>query len=181
MKKYEFTREEYEIYCQDYFLNAESEVNYNHFRDSVERGELVKCVNCEKWVDLDWTYEYESDFVCEECKIDGFELWKNIIGAASVIRAYQKNKRIVASVIEYLFGNKVSVHIMTYKIKIFVKRKRFALLTIDCGTQLMQNIVSQLNSNTSFIKVISVIINKEEISYVTIKRKTNYTKQPKAE
>ncbi len=61
---------------------------------------------------------------------------------------------------------------MTYRIKIFVKRKRFALLTIDCETQLMQNIVSQLNSNTSFIKVVSVIINKEEISYVTIKQKT---------
>lgn len=64
---------------------------------------------------------------------------------------------------------------MTYRIKIFVKRKRFALLTIDCGTQLMQSIVSQLNSKTNFIKVISVIINREEIRYVTIKQK-----QPKA-
>lgn len=60
---------------------------------------------------------------------------------------------------------------ITYRIKIFVKRKRFALLTIDCGVELMQNIVSQLNSNTNFIKVISVIINKEEIRYVTIKQK----------
>lgn len=68
----------------------------------------------------------------------------------------------------------------TYKIKIFVKRKRFALLTIECGTELMQNIVSQLNSNTNFIKVVSVIINKEEIRYVTIKQKTNYRKPPKA-
>ena len=65
---------------------------------------------------------------------------------------------------------------MTYKIKIFTKRKRFALLTINCETQLMQNIVSQLNSNTGFIKVVSVIINKEEISYVTIKRKTTKAK-----
>lgn len=68
---------------------------------------------------------------------------------------------------------------MTYKIKIFVKRKRFALLTIDCEIHLMQNIVSQLNSNTSFIKIVSVIINKEEISYVTIKQKTKYTKPRK--
>jgi len=60
---------------------------------------------------------------------------------------------------------------MMYRIKIFVKRKRFALLTIDCGTELMQNIVSQLNSKTNFIKVISVIINREEIRYVTIKQK----------
>jgi len=65
---------------------------------------------------------------------------------------------------------------MIYEIKIFVKRKRFALLTIECETQLMQNIISQLNSNASFIKIVSVIINKEEIRYVTIKRKTNYTK-----
>ena len=69
---------------------------------------------------------------------------------------------------------------MTYKIKIFVKRKRFALLTIDCGTQLMQSIVSQFNSNTKFIKIVSVIINKEEIRYVTIKQKTNYAKPRKA-
>lgn len=72
---------------------------------------------------------------------------------------------------------------ITYRIKIFVKRKRFALLTIDCGAELMQNIVSQLNSKTNFIKVISVIINKEEIHYVTIKQnkqKTNYTKRPRA-
>lgn len=69
---------------------------------------------------------------------------------------------------------------MMYRIKIFVKRKRFALLTIDCGTELMQNIVSQLNSKTNFIKVISVIINREEIRYVTIKQKTKYTKRPKA-
>ncbi len=69
---------------------------------------------------------------------------------------------------------------MTYRIKIFVKRKRFALLTIDCGTELMQNIVSQLNSKTNFIKVISIIINKEEIHYVTIKQKTKHTKRPKA-
>ena len=60
---------------------------------------------------------------------------------------------------------------MTYRIKIFVKRKRFALLTIDCGAELMQNIVSQLNSKTNFIKVISIIINKEEIHYVAIKQK----------
>ena len=66
---------------------------------------------------------------------------------------------------------------MIYEIKIFVKRKRFALLTIECETQLMQNIISQLNSNASFIKIVSVIINKEEIRYVTIKRKTNYTKR----
>lgn len=65
---------------------------------------------------------------------------------------------------------------MTYRIKIFVKRKRFALLTVDCGTQLMQSIVSQLNSKTNFIKVISVIINREEIRYVTIKQKTNKAK-----
>ena len=58
----------------------------------------------------------------------------------------------------------------TYKIKIFVKRKRFALLTIDCETKLMQEIVNQLNSNSQFIKIVSVIINKEEICYVTIKR-----------
>lgn len=69
---------------------------------------------------------------------------------------------------------------ITYRIKIFVKRKRFALLTIDCGTELMQNIVSQLNSKTNFIKIISIIINKEEIHYVTIKQKTKYTKRPKA-
>lgn len=69
---------------------------------------------------------------------------------------------------------------MMYRIKIFVKRKRFALLTIDCGTELMQNIVSQLNSKTNFIKIISIIINKEEIHYVTIKQKTKYTKRPKA-
>jgi len=65
---------------------------------------------------------------------------------------------------------------MIYEIKIFVKRKRFALLTVECETQLMQNIVSQLNSNARFIKVVSVIINKEEIHYVTIKRKTKPTK-----
>lgn len=65
---------------------------------------------------------------------------------------------------------------MMYRIKIFVKRKRFALLTIDCGTELMQNIVSQLNSKTNFIKVISVIINREEIRYVTIKQKRPKTK-----
>lgn len=68
---------------------------------------------------------------------------------------------------------------MSYKIKIFVKRKRFALLTIYCGTQLVQDIVSQLNSKTNFIKVVSVIINKEEIRYVAIKRKTTRTKQQK--
>ena len=74
MKEYEFTREEYEIYCQDHLLEAESEVNYNHFRDLVENGELVKCINCEKWVDIDWISEYESDFVCEECMNDGYGL-----------------------------------------------------------------------------------------------------------
>ena len=72
MKEYEFTREEYEIYCQDHLLEAESEVNYNHFRDLVENGELVKCINCEKWVDIDWISEYESDFVCKECINDGY-------------------------------------------------------------------------------------------------------------
>lgn len=62
-----------------------------------------------------------------------------------------------------------------YKIKVFVKRKRLALLTIYCETKQMQEIVSQLNSNTQFIKVVSVIINKKEIQYVTIKqlKKTN--------
>jgi hypothetical protein len=74
MNEYEFTREEYEIYCQDHLLEAESEVNYNHFRELVENGELVKCINCEKWVDIDWISEYESDFVCEECMNDGFGL-----------------------------------------------------------------------------------------------------------
>ena len=74
MKEYEFTREEYEIYCQDHLLEAESEVNYNHFRDLVENGELVKCINCEKWVDIDWMSGFESDFVCEECMNDGFGL-----------------------------------------------------------------------------------------------------------
>jgi hypothetical protein len=74
MKEYEFTREEYEIYCQDHLLEAESEVNYNHFREMVENGELVKCVGCETWVDLDWISDYESDFVCEECMSDGFGL-----------------------------------------------------------------------------------------------------------
>lgn len=73
MKKYEFTREEYEFYCKDNLLEAESEINYNHFREMVENGELVKCVGCEEWVDLDWTHDYENDsFVCEECKSDGF-------------------------------------------------------------------------------------------------------------
>lgn len=72
MKKYEFTREEYEIYCQDHLLEAESEINYNHFRELVESGELVKCIGCEKWVDIDWISEYESDFVCEECINDGY-------------------------------------------------------------------------------------------------------------
>ena len=74
MKEYEFTREEYEIYCQDHLLEAESEVNYNHFRDLVENGELVKCISCEKWVDIDWISEYQSDFVCEECMNDGYGL-----------------------------------------------------------------------------------------------------------
>lgn len=72
--KYSFTQREYEIYCQDHLLEAESEVNYNHFRDLVESGELVKCINCEKWVDIDLTCEFESDFVCEECINDGFGL-----------------------------------------------------------------------------------------------------------
>lgn len=73
MNKYEFTREEYEIYCKDHLLDAESEVNYNYFRELVENGELVKCVGCEEWVDIDLTYDYENDsFVCEQCKIDGF-------------------------------------------------------------------------------------------------------------
>ena len=74
MKEYEFTREEYEIYCQDHLLEAESEVNYNNFREMVENGELVKCINCEKWVDIDWISEYESDIVCEECMNDGYGL-----------------------------------------------------------------------------------------------------------
>lgn len=57
-----------------------------------------------------------------------------------------------------------------YKIKVFIKRKRFALLTIYCETKQMQEIVSQLNSNTTFIKFVSVIINKKEIQHVTIKQ-----------
>ena len=74
MSKYTFTQFEYEVYCKDHLLEAESEVNFNHFRELVENGELVKCVGCEEWVDIDWTHEYESGFVCEECKIDGFGL-----------------------------------------------------------------------------------------------------------
>jgi len=66
-----------------------------------------------------------------------------------------------------------------YKVKIFVKRKHFALLTVECETQLMQDIVGQLNSNSAFIKVVSVIINKEEIQYVTIKRLSKHIKPPK--
>lgn len=75
MNKYEFTREEYEIYCKDHLLEAESEVNYNRFREMVENGELIKCINCEEWHDADWMHDYENDsFVCEECKNDGFGL-----------------------------------------------------------------------------------------------------------
>lgn len=81
MNEYEFTREEYEIYCMTYLLEPESEVNYNRFREMVENGELIKCINCEEWHDADWMHEYESDFlgcfkttyfVCYECKNDGF-------------------------------------------------------------------------------------------------------------
>lgn len=77
MSKYTFTRHEFERYCYVNGLNAESEVNYNRFREMVENGELVKCAGCEKWVDIDWISEYESDFVCEECMNDGYGLWKS--------------------------------------------------------------------------------------------------------
>ena len=72
MKEYEFTREEYEIYCQDHLLEAESEINYNRFREMVENGELLKCINCEKWVHINWIREYGNDIVCKGCMNDGY-------------------------------------------------------------------------------------------------------------
>lgn len=57
---------------------------------------------------------------------------------------------------------------MNYKVKIYVKKKTFAFLTIECDKEFVQDIYSQLMSTKTFIKILSVIINKEEIRYAKI-------------
>ena len=50
-------------------------MNITFYNSHIETiSELVKCINCEKWVDIDWMCEFGSDFVCEECINDGFGL-----------------------------------------------------------------------------------------------------------
>ena len=57
-----------------------------------------------------------------------------------------------------------------YKIKIYIKKKRFAFLTVQCTKEFAQDIIKQLNSDKQFITIVTVVINKGEIRYAAIKK-----------
>ncbi len=67
--KYNFTRHEFERYCYENGLNAESEHDYNFFRDLVESEELVKCMRCGDWHDRCSVETQNDETVCEFCRL----------------------------------------------------------------------------------------------------------------